>query len=373
MHSKSRQSLLIPPLQKGNYKRKATEKEECQASWMKRVCSPLRPLHSSACRFGKISVHPSTLWLLCGWHLQLGRAFRLDVSQGVTSEMMHKWRCSTKICVRGWTISPYRTELLQIFHSWNQSFLPSPDETFEVYWVICLGICTAGVSFTKLPALLWMCHLPLSQLAVSPPPSVSSLSPVPCSPRGHGHGNASHHSVEQGRVSGLGQKRKIPGCVSVTPWLPSADAAGPVPDQLPHRALKQDRHMCNKMWKQRKFGNRGYRRGMARKASQESGTEVDSWRTWVSLEEMQWVLAVTTALSTWNCWNWLAVGKSGAVLGAKPSSPACLGMESTFQTLYEPESSTGNYAQLFRDPEARALCVVVNWFHPSQWGVQAEG
>lgn len=37
----------------------------------------------------------------------------------------------------------------------------------------------------------------------------------------------------------------------------------------PHRALKQDRalvwHMCNKMWKQRKFGNREYRRGMVRK------------------------------------------------------------------------------------------------------------
>lgn len=39
--------------------------------------------------------------------------------------------------------------------------------------------------------------------------------------------------------------------------------------QLPHGALKQDRavlwHMCNKMWKQRKFGNSRYWRGMVRK------------------------------------------------------------------------------------------------------------
>lgn len=71
---------------------------------------------------------------------------------------------------------------------------------------------------------------------------------------------------------------KIPGCVSVTPPLPSADAAGPVPDQLPHRALKQDRalvwHMCNKMWKQRRFGSRENRSGMLRKLPERMGQKL---------------------------------------------------------------------------------------------------
>lgn len=35
-------------------------------------------------------------------------------------------------------------------------------------------------------------------------------------------------------------------------------------------------------------------------------------------------------------------------------------MEATFQTLAEQEPGTGNYGQLFKQPEARALCVVVS-------------
>lgn len=105
--------------------------------------------------------------------------------------------------------------------------------------------------------------------------------------------------MDLGRGSGLGQKKetKIPVCVSVTA---SADAAGPEDAEDAARALKQDRalvwHMCNKTWKQRKFGNREHRRGKVRKLPVSVGQELTTGG-WVSLE-MQRVPAAITAPST---------------------------------------------------------------------------
>lgn len=65
--------------------------------------------------------------------------------------------------------------------------------------------------------------------------------------------------------------------------LHSVDAPGPVSEQ--DRALVW--HICSKMWEQRRFGNRGCRRGTEEKVFRESGEEVDNRGTWVSFQEMQ--------------------------------------------------------------------------------------
>lgn len=79
-------------------------------------------------------------------------------------------------------------------------------------------------------------------VAVLPPPTVLSLSPCLCSPRGRDHGHASHHGTERGTGGGIGphgEPRAVlqdPGkhptgdarsCVCVAASLSSADAPGP--------------------------------------------------------------------------------------------------------------------------------------------------
>lgn len=193
---------------------------------MRRFCSPWDLCTALPAVLGR-SIHP----LAPVWMTPSFRAFRLDVSQGVTPEMMHK--CEV----------PYKNLCLRL------NFLPIQDRTAPNFpflkpeflafswwnlWGVLGNVWALALLVSALQnCQLCMCHLPLCQLAVLPPPSVSSLSLAPCSTRGHGHGNS---SVELGRGSGLGWKEtKIPVCVSVTPWLPSADAAGPVPEPAASR------------------------------------------------------------------------------------------------------------------------------------------
>lgn len=130
----------------------------------------------------------------------------------------------------------------------------------------------------------------------------------------HDHGHASHHNMEQGRGGGFGPHCEPQAVLQDSgkhatgdthSWLPviavllySADAPGPISEQ--DTALVWQ--TC-KMWKQRRFGNRGYRRDMEEKVFRESGEEVDNRGMWVSFEEMQWMWPVITALSTWNFLN----------------------------------------------------------------------
>lgn len=132
------------------------------------------------------------------------------------------------------------------------------------------------------------------------PPSVSSLSPVLCSTRGHGHGNA---GVEQGRGSGLGQKRDKNSwlCVCHTPaplgrcsrscTRPAASQGSEAGQGSGVAHVQQDVE-AKKVWEQRVRERNG------EKAPRENGAEVGNRRTWVSLEEMQRMQAVITALST---------------------------------------------------------------------------
>lgn len=139
----------------------------------------------------------------------------------------------------------------------------NPSEHSHYWCQLCL--------FVKLLTLLWMCHLPLSQLAVLPPPSVASLTLRLCSGRGHDHGHASQHGTGgggQGAGGGFGThcepqavlqdpgKHPIGGrrswlrvcfisrctrsCIRASSW----SSCG-APKQ--HRALVLQ--MCNKMWK----------------------------------------------------------------------------------------------------------------------------
>ena len=153
-----------------------------------------------------------------------------------------------------------------------------------------------------------MCYLPLTLLAVLPPPSIPSLSPCLCSAREHAHGNASHHGTEKGTGGGFVPRCELQAVLQdsgkhpagdTSSWLRVCRSLAPLSRCTrfcsrgrrwsSHGALKQGRalvlQLCNKMWKQR-FGNRGYRRGTEEKVSSESGEEVDNRGTWVS-EEVQ--------------------------------------------------------------------------------------
>lgn len=158
-----------------------------------------------------------------------------------------------------------------------------------------------------LKAPLWMCHLPLPQLAALPPPSVSSLSLVSFWTRGRGHGNA---SMDLGKGSGLGQKKRhrfLSACLS-----------HPQQMQQVLKILKMQPGLWSRtgLWCGACATKCGSKESLGIESTGEGWWENFQWvwgRSWrqedVGLTRRN-AAAITTP-STWSCWNQLGVGKIG--------------------------------------------------------------